>query len=561
MSADVGTIRASTALPLRRRIYGFGSLFGKSLRDSRRAVLIVGGFCALMVLISGAFIASQWPTEQLRAEGVALTTALPAIFTGLYGGSAISADTIGGFTNWRYGLIFFLMPGIWSLMALSGTLVAEMRRGSMDLVAASPITRARIAVEKVGAHVAAMTIAMLAVAVVLWATGLAFGTLPGDAIPLLDALSYALLMGLVALAAGGIAFALAQFVGRGAAAGLAALVLVGSWIVNGYRESVPVFDTLSPISFFTWTADHRPIAGIHDPVALAWPALIAAGGIGLGVLAFVRRDLGEVGALRLPSLPGWMLGVSGPTRRVLGERIGAIVAWGAGIGLYALVIATSSRDLQQVIEESPSLAEIMRAAFPNVDLSDPGFGLQLLFVQIGTLIIGFAAAALVGGWASDESEGRLELLLTTPVPRVRWAILTGLGTYLAIGGVALVVALAAALGVAIVGQDVLTPFAGSFVLALHGVAVAGIGIAVGGLIRPSLAAPAIIVVVVGWLLIEIIAPLLELPDWVGDLVLASHYGEPMVGSWDPVGIVAALGIATIGLGLGAWGFARRDLRG
>jgi hypothetical protein len=35
----------------------------------------------------------------------------------------------------------------------------------------------------------------------------------------------------------------------------------------------------------------------------------------------------------------------------------------------------------------------------------------------------------------------------------------------------------------------------------------------------------------------------------------------MVGSWDPVGIIASVGIFVVGVGLGAWGVARRDLRG
>jgi ABC-2 type transport system permease protein len=561
MSADAGALAAPVRAPLHARILGFGSLFGKTLRDSRRAILIVGGFCALMAVISSAFIGSTWPTAADRAEGVALTTTLPPIFTGLYGGSAVNADGIGGFTNWRYGLIFFLMPGIWSLIALSGTLVAEVRRGSMDLVASTPIGRARIAVEKVGAHVAAMALAMLLVALALWGSAAALGTLPADEIPLADALSHTLLMGLSGLAAGGVAFALAPFVGRGAAGGLAALWLVGSWIVNGYRESVPIFETLAPFSFFNWSVEHRPIAGLHDPIGLLWPALITLGGMAIGVVAFARRDLGDVGTLRLPSLPGWLLGTTGPLRRTFGERIGAIVAWGLGIGVYALIIGVTGQDLQDMVADNPTMAEIFRAAFPNVDISDPGFALQLLFVQFGTLVIGFAAAALVGGWASDESEGRLELLLTTPVARPRWAILTGLGTYLAVIGVAIIVALAAALGVALAGENVLTPFIGTFVLALHGMAVAGVGLAVGGLFRPSWAAPAIIVLVVGWLLIEILAPLLELPDWVLDLVLGTHYGQPMVGEWDPIGIGIALAMAFGGLIVAAIGFSRRDLRG
>ena len=560
MSADARAL-ASARVPMRSRLIGLGSLFGKTLRDSRRAILIVGGFCALMALVSAAFIGSTWPTEADRAEGVALTTTLPPLFTGLYGGSAVNADGIGGFTNWRYGLIFFLMPGVWSIIALSGTLVSEVRRGSMDLVAASPISRGRIAIEKVGAHVTAMALAMLLVALALWGSSAAFGTLPADEIGLADALSYALLMGLSGLAAGGVAFALAPFVGRGAAGGIAALWLVGSWLANGYRESVPIFESLAPFSFFNWSVEHRPIAGLHDPIGLLWPALIALGGLAIGIVAFARRDLGAIGALRLPSLPAWALGTTGPLRRTLGERIGAILAWGLGIGVYALIIATTSQDLQQMIDENPTLAEIFRVAFPDVDLGQAGFALQLLFVQFGTLAIGFAAAALVGGWASDESEGRLELLLTTPVARSRWAILTGLGAYLAVLGVAVVVALAAAVGVALTGQDVLTPLTGTLVLALHGVAVAGVGLAVGGLFRPSWAAPAIVVLVIGWLLIDILAPLLELPDWVGDLVLATHYGEPMVGTWDPVGVVAALAIAVVGLALCAVGFARRDLRG
>jgi ABC-2 type transport system permease protein len=561
MTAEARPITADLSIPLRRRLLGLGSIFGKTLRDSRRAILIVSGFLTLLILISGAFVASTWGTPETRAEGVALTTALPPIFTGLYGGSAIAADTLGGFTNWRYGLLFFVLPGVWSLIALSGTLVGEMRRGSMDFVAGSPIARRRVALEKLGGHVVAMTITMLAVAFFLWLIGAAFGTLPGDEIPLAAALGYALAMGLSALVAGTIAFALAPFVGRGGAAGIAALVLVASWVVNGYRESVAVFETISPASWFSWFAGHRPIAGTDD-----WASLLPLGGIVLvagatGVLAFERRDLGDVGALRLPSRPRRLLGLSGPLTRALGERLTTALGWGLGIGIYAFVIAVSATDLQRVVEETPTLAEIMRTAFPNADLGQPGFALQVLFVQLGTLLGGAAAAALVGGWASDESEGRLEMLLTAPVARFRWMVEAGIGTYLAIGVVSLIVGIVTALAIGGTGGDVVDPFIGLFVIALYGVAVAGIGLAIGGLVRPSFAAPTVIVVVVGMLLIDILAPILELPDWVTNLSLAGRYGEPMIGNWDLVGIVASLALAAGGLLIGAWGFSRRDLRG
>jgi ABC-2 type transport system permease protein len=561
MTAEIRPLPSRLSIPLRRRLFGLGSIFGKTLRDSRRAILIVAGFMSLLIVISGAFVASTWGTPETRAEGVILTTALPPIFTGLYGGSAISADTLGGFTNWRYGLLFFVLPGIWSLIALSGTLVNEMRRGSMEFVAGSPLRRRRIALEKLGAHVAAMTIVMLIVALVLWLVGSVFATLPGDEIPAAAAVGYALAMGLSGLVAGTLAFALAPFVGRGGAAGISALLLVGSWIVFGYRESVDIFETIQPISWFSWFADHRPIAGLYDWASLIPLAAIVLVAGAIGIVAFGRRDLGDVGAIRLPSRPRGLLGLSGPLARSLGERLTGAIAWGLGIGLYAFVIAVSAADLQTVIEETPTLEQIMRLAFPNADLSQPGFALQVLFVQLGTLLGGAAAAALVGGWASDESEGRLEMLLTAPIARFRWMLESGIGTYLAIVVVAVIVGIVTAVSLAGSGDDVLTPLAGISVIALYGGAVAGIGLAVGGLIRPSLAAPTVVVVIVGMLLIDILGPVLELPGVIQDLSLARHYGEPMIGSWDPVGIAASAALAFGGLLVGAWGFAHRDLRG
>ena len=48
---------------------------------------------------------------------------------------------------------------------------------------------------------------------------------------------------------------------------------------------------------------------------------------------------------------------------------------------------------------------------------------------------------------------------------------------------------------------------------------------------------------------------------IHQLALSSHMGQPMVGAWDAVGVVACLLLAAGGVALGTWGFARRDLRG
>ena len=100
---------------------------------------------------------------------------------------------------------------------------------------------------------------------------------------------------------------------------------------------------------------------------------------------------------------------------------------------------------------------------------------------------------------------------------------------------------------------------GSAVLGIYAVAIVGIGIAVGGVWRTSIAAEIAAMVVLVTYLIDLVAPPLNLPDWVHQLALTAHLGQPMVGQWDPFGIVACLAIAVGGIAIGAWGVTRRDI--
>jgi putative exporter of polyketide antibiotics len=67
------------------------------------------------------------------------------------------------------------------------------------------------------------------------------------------------------------------------------------------------------------------------------------------------------------------------------------------------------------------------------------------------------------------------------------------------------------------------------------------------------------IVVVATYLLDLLVPPLGLPDWLHQLALTAHFGQPMVGIWDMTGVVACLAIAFGGVLLGAWGIARRDI--
>ena len=123
----------------------------------------------------------------------------------------------------------------------------------------------------------------------------------------------------------------------------------------------------------------------------------------------------------------------------------------------------------------------------------------------------------------------------------------------------LVLLLGIAVGVAAAGTDVATPVAGALILGLYALAATGVGFAVGGLFRNTLAGEITAVFVIATFLVDFLAPALSLPDWVHQLALTAHFGQTMVGNWDPAGVVACLAIGIGGLLLGAWGMTRRDV--
>jgi ABC-2 type transport system permease protein len=317
---------------------------------------------------------------------------------------------------------------------------------------------------------------------------------------------------------------------------------------------------IADLTPWAWTANHLPLAGEYDWASLIPVAVVAAILLGAGVEVFARRDLGVTIAIPTPRLPVTTAGLGGPVRRSFGDRLPVALAWGLGIGLFGLVMAAISRSIADEVARAPDLARTFRQLFPTIDITSAGGFLELL-VQLLTIVVGFAAATLVAGWAADETSGRLEMLLSTPLRRAGWVIRAGLGVLAAIAVMTVVMAVLIGLGAAAAGSDALTPMAGTIPVGLYAAALAGIGFAVGGIVRTSIAAEAVAVVVVGTYLIDLLAPALRLPDTVHQLALTAHLGQPMVGIWDPAGIVACLVIAFGGLLLGGWGMRRRDVNG
>ncbi len=198
--------------------------------------------------------------------------------------------------------------------------------------------------------------------------------------------------------------------------------------------------------------------------------------------------------------------------------------------------------------------------FPAFDPTTAGGFLQL-YAQILFIAAGFAGATFVARWASDETSGRLETLLATPLPRARWVIAGGIAAVAAVTVMTILLAIGIGIGAASADVEAGTAMLGSAALGLYAAAAVGVGFAIGGVWKTSLAAELTALVVMATFLIDLLAPALRLPDWFHRLALTANMGQPMVGTWDAVGVIACLAIAGGGIALGAWGIVRRDVAG
>jgi ABC-2 type transport system permease protein len=541
------------------RIYGFGSVFGKTLRDSTRAVLVLSVLMGVTLIGVSNAIVSQFATPVSRQELVDVVNAVPPILQGL-AGKPVNVGTLGGYLQYKYGTFFPLIVSLWSILALSATLAAEARRGSLEFVAATPLARRRIALEKLFGHLAGMAITVIVIFLSLVVVGRTVHGLPGDDIPLQAAAGYAIWLGLLSVVSGAVAFALAPFVGRGSAAGVAGAIMFGGFIVNGYQAAIPALAPLANLSPFGWTANNIPLAGVYDWPSFLPVALVAVVLLTVGVEAFARRDIGATSPLPSPSLPRALVGLRGPIGRAVGQNLPSSLAWGLGLGLFGLAIAGSGRSFIEELGDAPDFVRLLNTVFPGFDIGSVGGFLQLLYVEFGFILAGLAAATLVSVWASDETSGRLEFLLATPLSRPRWVTSGGLANLVGVLVVAALAAVGIAIGALMAGSDIATPVVGSLVLGMYAAALAGIGVAIGGVLGPNFAGPAVAVIaVVSWF-IDVIGPALGLPDALHQLALTAHYGFTMLGQWDPVGIIASIVLAVGGVAIGAWGFQRRDIR-
>jgi ABC-2 type transport system permease protein len=541
------------------------SIFLKTLRDYRVAILGWGMGMGLVVVSPMASVAALVTTPQAREQLISIAA------TFAWNADAIAVDTIGGYATFKIGIFIFLIA-VWPLLAGSRMLRGEEDRGSMDVLLSLPRPRLNVALEKL----AAMWTALFAMGVLIGLLAFAGGKKFGADFGLGDGLLYGLNLALICAVFGCLALLISQFTQeQGPAAGWTAGLLLVFIVLDMVHRVVPNTDwisRLSPIYYYNLSKPLIPSYGVNAGAMVFQLALAAVLG-GAAVWLFVRRDVGGTVALprwlRLPerqasrALPvgDWSLG--SVYARSLGVSAMPTFWWTLGIAGFAswmvFVVQLMESKLSALLSSSPAFTTLINNLGGGNAAVNAGF-LSAMFFFLPLALMAFAVTQ-VNRWSADEGDGRLELILAAPQSRA--SVLLGRFAALATATVAIAVittvacfAAAAAAGVNLDGGDLAAATLG---MIPFGLLIASIGYLASGWLRTAADTGLLSFVLAAWFFISFIGPELKLPDATLRLSAFYYYGTPLLHGLQPASVLGVLAVAAVALVLGTMRFANKDI--
>ncbi len=544
----------------------FRSIYLKTVRGFR--VPIFGWGVGLGVLMAGvlAAVPSLLNTASAKAAVVALGSSFAFI------AEPIKIDTPGGYATWKYGLTI-LVVCIWPILASTGMLRGEEERGSMDVLLSLPRGRARIAVEKVAAMWTALAAMGVIVGFLTYASGLA---VKGD-IGFGASIMFGLNLSLICAVFGGIGLLVSQFTQeRRTAAGISSGVLLIFIVMDAMHRVVPStlwLSRLSPVYYYNLSKPLVPgygadVAGLLVMVGLS--VLLS----GIAIWLFARRDVGATVAgpsfIHLPERQSppvrttpqndWSL--RSVYTRSLASAAMPTFWWTLAIAGFAgwmvVVVQQTESQLRSLMQGSQVLGDFLKLGGSNAATN--ASILSALFVFMPVMLMAFAVTQ-ANRWSADAEDGRLELVLSTPHPRLevllgRFAALTTATVIISVLTLAATVAASAATGLTLDAGNVA---AASLSMIPLGLLVAAIGYLFSGWLRTAAETGLLSFLLVIWFFISFVGPGLKVPDAALRLSAFYYYGTPLLHGAQLADLAVILAVAAVALALASYRFVRRDI--
>lgn len=532
------------------------NVFAKTLRDQRGSILGWGlGLGLLMMLVIGEY--QQFVGQIAQQADFAQAYKSFGFLIGEY----VPIDTLGGFLTLETVVYGSLVLGLWGVVAGVAVTRGEEELGALDVLLAQPYSRGRIFGQKIAALGASLGLISL-----LWGSLFVAGlALTAQTLPTTAVVATVFNVAVAAGFWGAAGVVLGQLVAaRRTAAILGGALLFGTYLFNTVAETVAGLRGLTWITPFHYYNLSKPLVPGR---ALDWGGVLVllAGTVVLLAAAawlFAGRDIGAAVRLR-PARPARResLALLGSVfARHVRDLLVPTLLWGAGLGAYGILIIATANDalapLYQSMNSLPWFTKLFGALVSNEAYLAVG-----VFFYLPLLVCLFALLQ-IWGWAGDEEEGRLEVLLSAPISRGQLVVARLAAALLSLAGMLLLMTAALLGTVALVHLQVDSGRIAGAVLATAApvlVVLAG-GLALtAGLPRPGAAAGVAGALVVGMFFVNVLAPLLDWPGWVLHLSIFHYYGRPVVDGvvWADQALLLGLALALAAVGL--IGFQRRDI--
>lgn len=514
---------------------------------------------ALWGYVFGAVVvASAWSYSSIYKTG-AERAALAAAFgsnrtTIALFGPAPHLETVNGFTVLKSFLTLSVIGAVWGLLTATRLLRGEEQDGRWELLLAGATTRGRAAAQGL--------VGLLTGVAVLWAvTALVIAV--GGRSSRVDIGPGAALFYALALVAGAVMFtAVGALTSQLATTRRRAAGYAGAFLGVSYALRLAA-DSGTGLHWLVWCTPLGWIEGLQPLTSPRWLPVVPVVAFTVVVAAVTvrlaaTRDIGtstiadhDRAAPRLRLLSGQL----GLTVRLVRPTL---VAWALALAATGLLFGLVAEGAGATLSGSS-----VRDVFARLGASGSGastyLGVTFLIVAV---LLACIAAAQVTAARSEESEGRIDPLLTRPVARTRWLAGRLVVAVLALAACATLAGLATLAGADAGGArvDAGTVVGAGLNTLAPSVCVLGLGVLAFGAAprRTSL----IVYGVVAWsVLVDVIGGIGALDHWVADTsVFHQMAAAPSAPPhWPAIGWMVALGVLSAVAGCAA--FARRDVQG
>ena len=278
--------RASTRAVRPRSTWLLGSVFSKSLWDSRRSVWWWALGLSTLALLTFA----AWPAFMKDSQAFTeMIDSMPKEVFALFGMTDVDAlSTAAGFISSRtYGSVGPIVMTVFAIGSVSRLVAKEEEDGRLDMVLSNPIQRRRALISKA----AAIGVLSLLIGLVLTVFGLVGDTVYGTDLEFVNIVAANIGLSLLAMCFGGIALAIWSTLGSGPAIGITSAIGATAWFLNSLGAIVDGLAPLRILSPFYWyLGDTVPLGKGFVPQYLLL-LLVALIGTAIAVWRFDSRDL------------------------------------------------------------------------------------------------------------------------------------------------------------------------------------------------------------------------------------------------------------------------------